>query len=1444
MKKFQAIKVRIAVFIILFVLAVFFVVPVHNKLTSLADNFVSSLTKKIENQTGLVISYSSLSPSILSTFSVQDIVIKEKNGLEILTIKKTKVNYNLRDLINLNIQKGIQKITIDGIKIDVSEMLEIAENFSFNQSSGDFDYKQIKTFIPGSIKLKNISVNYSDNQVTAEVFLHDLSLNNNLKKENIAFNLESEAKAHLKTINEMISCSIGINGTIPDDFENSYCYLSFNNISNGEYKIDKINLMANYADKIIDLQTIKSVNPLFISANYNVEKGDVNLNLRTENLSPASVVSSNQVNLRQFKNLLIDTNTKFYCNVNNKTMNYNSKGKVQLPDSIFPQSANVEYSLSGNEKKLNLERFDVNGPKCIADASLSYTFDKMQVSGFAELPFFILDNGNAISTELYFDPLDKGFMVFSPQVFAGTKALTALQFSFLPQNDSYDFVFEAYDYSHSDIAEPGIIKIDGSYLNNYLQGGISANGFYLDSLIDFGIQFASSELTDKLLPVKLFASDYILSGDVYASSDLKSISYSVPYFLVANTKKDNQFVMMAMNGNEQSIQLNQLSFILGKYAIEATASVDRNPDTNDMFVVADFNADSIPYHFSGTIMPEVINVTGDYGTDIEFRFEENQKMSGHVYFDGFPVKYGEDSIVFATESDFTYDTENGPTIAIKHFDAEGASAKYTVSPKLLMSGNVTKYGAQIDSIAYTDFYSALEGTADVMVNINDGIFDSVGLLMNVKNPLSEEAIIMDATISNPEHLYFDAKSLSDSLYINSQIQINNFSLNRISSVKNDNNLLTGSLFASGTLEHPYIALALDNLSLIMAGNFLKTWGSVTLEDKLLSVNDFNIDFQMLKIDDLKGHFSLDNFEGLATASIDSMFNGKNLHVPLKLQVSNTVKQPEKLLPDSTLITLSSDEINGSIITKPFGFDISAMYSNGIFNLFSSDNLGLFGTIGNDGSMQVSVNSKNYFSFNVSGFSNSNDTNVEVQNINVNLSNVFSCFDIKDFLVVDTGTLEGAVTILNSFDDPVLFGTLLVSDPSIKLPTIIPNKISAPETLITIANNEIQVQDTEYFVKGSNSANVGCTVYMNKWNVDHTDVTVRTSSKDAVKVAMVTPGVSLIGDIICNLKLEIEAKDLNVTGSIAGENIDLTSNLSSVSTSDFSSDSNVRADLDIILGNHASLNLDPLLRAVFVPNTHINLKMDQEENLYEIDGELKIKSGDIAYLNRNFYIKEGSIKFNKEDVTNPLVTINAETRERDDEGQMVTILLSVENQYLLNFTPKFSSIPAKSENELRLLLGQIIVADSNTAANFIFAAGDYAIQTAVIRKAENKLREVMNFDIFSLRTNVLQNAYILNTTVNSNNRITFSNFLDNSTVYMGKYFGSNIYLDFMFHINYENYAGKGFMSSENLIYQPELGLEMESPFGNIRWNIAPDINALMKNRFVPSTSVTLSWKFTY
>ena len=231
------------------------------------------------------------------------------------------------------------------------------------------------------------------------------------------------------------------------------------------------------------------------------------------------------------------------------------------------------------------------------------------------------------------------------------------------------------------------------------------------------------------------------------------------------------------------------------------------------------------------------------------------------------------------------------------------------------------------------------------------------------------------------------------------------------------------------------------------------------------------------------------------------------------------------------------------------------------------------------------------------------------------------------------------------------------------------------------------------------------------------------------------------------------------------------------------------------------------------------------------------------------MKDGKVFLNDSDDKefDPRLTVIAETRERDDDGNIVTISLTARNQFFSMFNPVFTATPMKSEKEILQLLGQIVTSDSDSLATVALAGGDYLVQTTVMRKIENTLRELTNFDIFSIRTNVLQNSVKLRMNRNTSGKhAALGNFIDNSSVYFGKYFGSSLYVDTL-HWSYDDTKDDHGDSVKGIVFQPEFGLEMTSPYVNIRLGIAPNIESIQngfQRTIVPSTFMTLSWKYSF
>ncbi|MBR1640412.1 MAG: translocation/assembly module TamB domain-containing protein [Treponema sp.] len=1452
-------RIRSYVLILLAVISLIIAGPVRSKLNSIADKKLTELTDLIHDSTGLSISYKSLSPSILSNLYIKGIDVSDDNGLSVLTIERTRINYNLIKLLKGDFNAGISNVVIDGILLDLDKIVTLAEHFSKNESSSSIDFMQIKENLPSNISLKNISLKYEHELFSAQIGVKNFSLSSSGPKNLLAVQLASSASATINQLNQNFSCRLEASGTFTDILDNSQLNLKISDLTNGDVRLNKLNLHAEYNDSVIALHTIQSVNPIALGADINLKTGDINAQVKSQNLNPLALVhiNSRQKEMYRLKGLSLTTDSILKINYLDNKASYVSDTSVNIPPQILPDGAELNLSFYGSEKSAELTNFSLKGKRYSADAALSFVFKSLQLSGYFDLPYLELPNGTSVSTEIYFDPLSRGFKAFSPQIFLGEKSLTALELSFLPQDDSFDFLLDVYDYSHSDESIPGLIHLDGSYLtkSNYVQSNLSLNSIYLDSLALFAAQVMDEKnsatvqnFSDKLSP-------YVLTGDAYISTDLKSISYNVPYVMLANTRKDNQALLFALNGTEENIQLNQFSLVLGSYAMEATASLDKNPDTSDVFFDINMNSGSIPYHLSGTYMPELFTLTGDYGFDFQLNFPADKSLNGHLMMENYPFVLGALSFVFTTDLDFRYDSENGPSLQVVRFEAEQTGTSFSVSPRIVMSGTATKYGAQINSISYTDFYSALEGSADLMLNMNSGIFDSVGIAMNVKNPLSDEGIILDGTISNPDHLPFTMENLTKYIYINLQLQMNAFSLNRFIVQQHENNMITGSLFASGTLEHPYVSLNVEDASMFITSSILQTRGNITLEEKDLTVSDLNLFYEGFKLTDVSGTASLEDMTLSADGNIFVGASDRFVEIPVTLTVGNSIIPENGFIPDSFSASLVANDIKGNLIKKKFPIELALLYAEKRFSFYSSDNIGLSGSYSLDGILEMNLDNKSFAQAKMDGFVNSETANLELYDLSVDLRKLNDYLALDDLIIFEKGTLAGTAIVTGSFADPELNGFIMIDSPEVKLPSVTAQKLSTANIAMNIQNNEIDLPATIIKTKKGNQLEVAMNIFLNKWSLEHVSGSLKTLKKDMFPIKLNTPLVRIDGDISTDIQLYFEDSNLDVSGYVFGENINISSGLGAVSAMNLTGPSGaeenkapqilVTTDLELVLGTHASINFDPILRCVFVPNTRMQVKINQDAEEYIVEGNLQLKSGDIAYLNRSFYIKSGNVKFNTADISNPQITINAETREKDERGQNVKIIMDVENQFLSNLNPRFSSVPAKSENEIRSLLGQIAVADSSSATNFLFAASDYAIQSTVVRQAENKLRDLLNFDIFSVRTNVLQNT--LNMGVSgalTKENISIGNFLDNSTVYIGKYLANSLYVDAMLHVSFGDGYVNDINSAGSLVFQPEFGMELESPFANIRVNLAPDINALLQNQFVPSPSLTLSWKYAF
>jgi len=264
-------------------------------------------------------------------------------------------------------------------------------------------------------------------------------------------------------------------------------------------------------------------------------------------------------------------------------------------------------------------------------------------------------------------------------------------------------------------------------------------------------------------------------------------------------------------------------------------------------------------------------------------------------------------------------------------------------------------------------------------------------------------------------------------------------------------------------------------------------------------------------------------------------------------------------------------------------------------------------------------------------------------------------------------------------------------------------------------------------------------------------------------------------------------------------------------------------------------------------------MDSLNDTYSVIGDVGIKYGSIYYFQKSFYLSEGSISFKEnESKFDPLLGFRAQIKEVDTSGQIVNITLIQDKLPISKFSPRFESDPPLSDVEIFSMLGSGVFAtignEQIDLTSALVLTGDLVARFGFIQSFENKVKDVFKLDLFSIRTQVIQNILIdkfvdNSTTDNGVYLDSFGRYLDNTNLYLGKYFGNDIFLQGQLQISNQKVLDSGLLYASNkLFFESTISLEWKTPLFLLGFSIKPDFVDPLAS--IQNTSLALSWGYSY
>jgi len=635
---------------------------------------------------------------------------------------------------------------------------------------------------------------------------------------------------------------------------------------------------------------------------------------------------------------------------------------------------------------------------------------------------------------------------------------------------------------------------------------------------------------------------------------------------------------------------------------------------------------------------------------------------------------------------------------------------------------------------------------------------------------------------------------------------------------------------------------LNSENFIFKGQEYDVNGNLTANKKLVELNNLNFIGEKIDIIDINlkylieskkllgktNDIKLKNFKIETGAEWDILFDKGYIFGNV---IVDSVFMRDQLFINKKVFSMEKkDEIFRGVINK--GEDLLVNYNQKSKKLDLSIN----------GAMPLKVD--------ISGSVKDGYINYSVKNINVDASiaSYFIPMQIKDhgrIFTVDEGLLTGKCTIQGQSLDPEIYGTLNISDLSTSSPLIL-EELKIDNAKVILQGRRISFLPATWLTREKDNGIIEGSLDLENGSPASYSFHLSVSGKKGLAVKVPFSGLVLDGFIQTDITFSGSKESGLLSGHIdiidseiyLGESMVFESNKNSQSFE-------LQTDLNLFVNKRVFTYIPnktiPVIKASLKNGNSLKIKQNSLSGVFNLDGSISLDKGDINYFGRIFSIEEGSIQFNEDQINfNPRIYVRAVINEKDDLGE-VEISLIYNDRLMNDFSPVFTSNPARTNEQIMAIMGDTfnspLNSDAGTLASLIGTGSSYATQLVLATPIEEGLRKWLNMDYVSLRTSLIENIVVLS---QSDTETTLSQYLDNTSLSLGKSLTDDIQFSSELGITYNDisYTENNFNGFE---FNTEFSLEFTTPLFDLIWSIAPDSP---EDLFVSDNTITIIKKFTY
>jgi len=1476
-----SIYIKFSLFIALIALSSVLLRPIQNALSQEMIRIRTNLIQNLEDFTGMNVRYSSLRPSFLGLFEIKNLKLI-KDDTPFFTVSGIKIHFSLFEFL-FRKKTFIHTVQIDNpsVYFDTRKDGALLESLKAltggkKTESEKVSIKQITEFLPrqANYQIRHLNINLLDS--FREYKIENMNLN--LREDDGEILLFGRFLAQIKIDNVsdktiIVTADAGINGTYSNNLEEGQAQLSvfyltgfqqeqfrrnvsfFRRQSGGRnsqkllFSMNPFNMGVSYKDLIVRFNQTTEKNSGSINMLYNMDTGGVNAQIDLDHFRPAALIS--------ISDFMENIDSLFQLQITGNASFQSENGKMKYSADINGEDL-IVINAYGDENEITIKDFHITSPARTgapfffhgsAGANGNLSFYPLESSGVVYFNNFSFSKNDSINALFDITSRDGEILVSSENVSVAQTVINDFAFFLYPLNKNMGATVSGF------FNNGGTFYLDAVFSSS--PGEIEA-ALSLDSLSFFEIAELTRPFSDALdlhAISRASLKNSRINADIFFSTNFKNIVYSAPNVALSF---GNTSANLSLSGTDHQLTLTEGRFIMGEDELLVSSNVNF---ANPMELVFSLNANyrDISWNIDGQILDRTTLIVRDpNGLHAYGNVSNTGAMSGYVEGIDYPISFNSDIIYLNFYGALRYDSYDFWNMSIDRFSARDANSA-DGRDFLMISGAADQNGASFKNILYRDAVGMLYGSADFSwendfsyldftVNITDG--QEASEYYYTRGIIRGENVFVQASVSDmhvnrffkhsrPMLLSGDAEASWDSINLfNARVNLDSFNMK----------LRDSQVNASVEMNFSNDELLINNLKLTYAG--------------------VNANLPELHLNRADGFLKAD-------ADINGTVINKKLSGKIGINANfNPI--------DSWLsIRDAADKYSGHFTAKNFEY---GEIKDDDFNLVFAGNAGALSLrAGKNDMIRIELDSdSNFFAGlsapvpirgTIAGTLNNWNLDAYCNDFFIDISALYGLVSAKDEFNINGGYITGKLNIIGPIWNPEFHGIARASSMRFQAPRYISEDIRTVPFDIMAEGYEMSFGPISTVCGLGGGISSGWLFFEN-WSPVTVGLDINIPRESPVPYNINITGFlangSASGSLLMNvdgINSQISLKgDLFTNESQLGLNMDdLMSNQNSGTLSGPVFQTVV--DLKVTTGSTVEFvwpALSPIIRANPEMGSVIHITMDTQSEQYSLVSDVKIRSGELYYFDRNFYIRQGSMVFKENETRfDPRISARAEIRDRTDTGP-VTISMIIENQPLFKFEPRFEASPSLTQLEIYSILGQnlnsiqgeegaemaqrfLLTSATDLVAQLI-ASSDVLSQFLFFRQLERQVRNTFGLDMFSIRTRVLQNMVATGATElglsgssdpSSSRNDYVSNFFDNTTVFVGKYIGQHMFAQAMITLKQD--GNSDFLGGIRV--EPDFGIELQSPFFTIRWDLYP-VNPQDWKTWVSGNSITLSWSKSF